>query len=155
MGDIWRQELVPVKFRFAGVSGCLDDETIRLVESGRRRQPVSVSRLRHVGVVSEADLQDQLIQQIHNGDHADIFGKVLQINVNPIWLRPSNGSLIRDGRDIPDLVIGTETHAFIMELRRQISIQMAYSNFAVIYATRTCFVSLETGPSSATRRPTY
>lgn len=33
-------------------------------------------------------------------------------------------------------------------LRRQISIQMAYSNFAVIYATRTCFVSLETGPSS-------
>ncbi|MBS5905405.1 MAG: hypothetical protein KIC89_22390 [Acetobacteraceae bacterium] len=96
----------------------LDDETIRLVESGRRRKPVSVSRLRHVGVVSEADLQGQLIQQIHNGDHADLFGKVLQINVNPIWLRPGNGNLIRDGRDIPDLVIGTETHAFIMELKK-------------------------------------
>jgi hypothetical protein len=105
----------------------LDDATLDAVAAGRRRASTEPAHLRRAGIVKEQQLQDILAWQIKAQRHTAVFGLVKDVQIQPSWLRPRGGTVLRSGRDIPDLVVETAERVFLVELKK------AAIGYAAIY----------------------
>ncbi|KAA2211211.1 hypothetical protein [Teichococcus oryzae] len=110
---------LPVRFLDAFL-GTLDEATLAAVAEGQRRENTTAAQLRRSGIVSEAQLQHVLVEQILAQEHGDLFGNVRRVQVHPVWLRAADGVFLRAGRDIPDLVVESANRAFVLELKKAV-----------------------------------
>jgi hypothetical protein len=85
---------LPVGFLNAFLAA-LDEATLAAVAEGQQRAGTAGSQLRCSGIVSEAQLQDALVQQILAQRHAALFGPVQHLQVHPVWLRAADGVFLQ------------------------------------------------------------